>query len=99
PIPITPRSLHDALPIFVPGGADVGQALVSDPHVRVISFTGSTAAGRAVGEAAGRHLKRAHLELGGNSAMLVLDDADVEQAVNLADRKSTRLNSSHSQIS
>jgi benzaldehyde dehydrogenase (NAD) len=69
---------------LVPGGADVGQALVADPHVRVISFTGSTAAGRAVGELAGRHLKRAHLELGGNSAMLVLDDADVEKAVNLA---------------
>ncbi|MCL3819422.1 benzaldehyde dehydrogenase [Aeromicrobium wangtongii] len=69
---------------LVPGGADVGQALVADPNVRVISFTGSTAAGRAVGEAAGRHLKRAHLELGGNSAMVVLEDADVEQAVNLA---------------
>jgi len=69
---------------LLPGGADVGQALIADPHVRVISFTGSTEAGRAVGEAAGRHLTRAHLELGGNSAMLVLDDADVEQAVNLA---------------
>ncbi len=69
---------------LLPGGAEVGQAMVADPHVRVISFTGSTGAGRAVGEAAGRHLKRAHLELGGNSAMLVLDDADVEQAVNLA---------------
>ena len=69
---------------LVPGGAEVGQAMIADPHVRVISFTGSTQAGRAVGEAAGRHLKRAHLELGGNSAMLVLDDADVEQAVNLA---------------
>jgi benzaldehyde dehydrogenase (NAD) len=69
---------------LVPGAADVGQALVADPDVRVISFTGSTAAGRAVGEAAGRHLKRAHLELGGNSAMIVLEDADVEKAVNLA---------------
>jgi benzaldehyde dehydrogenase (NAD) len=69
---------------LVPGGADVGQALVSDPHVRVISFTGSTGAGRAVGEAAGRHLKRAHLELGGNSALIVLEDADVGKAVNLA---------------
>jgi benzaldehyde dehydrogenase (NAD) len=69
---------------LLPGGADVGQALVADPDVRVISFTGSTAAGRAVGEAAGRHLKRAHLELGGNSALVVLEDADVEQAVNLA---------------
>jgi benzaldehyde dehydrogenase (NAD) len=69
---------------LLPGAADVGQAMIADPNVRVISFTGSTQAGRAVGELAGRHLKRAHLELGGNSAMLVLDDADVEQAVNLA---------------
>ena len=69
---------------LLPGGAEVGQAMIADPHVRVISFTGSTQAGRAVGEAAGRHLKRAHLELGGNSAMLVLDDADVEKAVGLA---------------
>ena len=57
----------------------------TDPHVRVISFTGSTAVGRSIGELAGRHLKRAHLELGGNSALLILDDADVEQAVG-ADR-------------
>jgi len=68
----------------LPGGADVGAALVTDPHVRVISFTGSTTAGRQVGELAGRHLKRAHLELGGNSALIVLDDADLDDAVNLA---------------
>ena len=69
---------------MLPGGAEVGEALITDPHVRVISFTGSTGVGRRIGELAGRHLKRAHLELGGNSAMLVLDDADVEDAVNLA---------------
>ncbi len=69
---------------MLPGGADVGEALVVDPNIRVISFTGSTAVGRRIGELAGRHLKRAHLELGGNSALLVLDDADVEQAVDLA---------------
>src|SRR5690242_14096981 len=68
----------------LPGGADVGEALVTHPLVRVISFTGSTAAGRRVGELAGTHLKRAHLELGGNSALIVLDDADVDAAVNLA---------------
>ncbi len=68
----------------LPGGAEVGKALVTHPMVRIISFTGSTAAGRSVGELAGRHLKRAHLELGGNSAMVVLDDADVEEAVTLA---------------
>jgi benzaldehyde dehydrogenase (NAD) len=68
----------------LPGGADVGEALVTHPAVRVIAFTGSTAVGRRIGELAGRHLKRAHLELGGNSALLVLDDADVDAAVGLA---------------
>ncbi|GAA0472727.1 aldehyde dehydrogenase [Actinoplanes capillaceus] len=66
---------------MLPGAADVGEALVTDPDVRVISFTGSTAAGRRVGALAGEHLKRAHLELGGNSALIVLDDADVDKAV------------------
>lgn len=69
---------------MLPGGPDVGEALITDPHVRVISFTGSTPVGRRIGELAGLHLKRAHLELGGNSALLVLDDADVDAAVNLA---------------
>lgn len=69
---------------LVPGGAEVGAALGEEPRVRVIAFTGSTRAGRAVGEAAGRGLKRAHLELGGNSAFIVREDADVDKAVNLA---------------
>jgi benzaldehyde dehydrogenase (NAD) len=69
---------------MLPGGAEVGEAMVTHPSVRVISFTGSTAAGRKVGELAGRHLKRVHLELGGNSALIVLDDADLDEAVNLA---------------
>jgi benzaldehyde dehydrogenase (NAD) len=62
------------------GGADVGQALVEDPNVRMISFTGSTATGRKVGEAAGRNLKRMVLEMGGNSPLVVLEDADLEAA-------------------
>jgi benzaldehyde dehydrogenase (NAD) len=65
----------------LPGGAEVGEAVVTEPLVRVISFTGSTAAGRRVGELAARHLKRVHLELGGNSALIVLDDADLDRAV------------------
>ncbi|WP_431778889.1 aldehyde dehydrogenase family protein [Microbacterium aurantiacum] len=69
---------------LVPGGAEVGEAMVADPRVRVVAFTGSTRAGRAVGELAGRHLTRAHLELGGNSAFIVRHDADVDKAVNLA---------------
>ncbi|WP_017556961.1 aldehyde dehydrogenase family protein [Nocardiopsis baichengensis] len=64
----------------LPGGAEAGERLVADPRVRVVSFTGSTAAGRRVGEAAGRHLKRVHLELGGNSPLVVLGDADVGAA-------------------
>ena len=68
----------------MPGGPDVGQALVADPKIPVISFTGSTAAGRAVGEAGGRHLKRVHLELGGNSAMVVLEDADLDAVISTA---------------
>ena len=76
--------LPDGVLQVLPGGADVGEALITDPNVAVISFTGSTAAGRRVGELAGRHLKRAHLELGGNSAMIVLADADVDAAAGLA---------------
>ncbi|WP_029431959.1 benzaldehyde dehydrogenase [Blastococcus sp. URHD0036] len=67
----------------LPGGADVGEALVVAPEVRVIAFTGSTRAGRAVGALAGQHLKRAHLELGGNSALIVLPDVDVTAAASV----------------
>jgi benzaldehyde dehydrogenase (NAD) len=76
---LPPGVLH-----VLPGGADIGAAVVEDPHVQVISFTGSTRGGRRVGELAGRHLKRTHLELGGNSALIVLDDADLDQAISAA---------------
>src|SRR4029077_11227841 len=62
------------------GGPDAGEAMITDPLVRIISFTSSTAAGRRVREAAARHLKRVPLELGGNSALIILDDADLERA-------------------
>jgi benzaldehyde dehydrogenase (NAD) len=64
----------------LPGGPETGEALVTEPLVRVVSFTGSSAAGRRVGELAGRLLKRVHLELGGNSALVILDDADLDLA-------------------
>ncbi|MET9385488.1 aldehyde dehydrogenase family protein [Streptomyces sp. NPDC002928] len=76
--------LPEGLLHVLPGGPEAGQALVADPHVPVISFTGSTGAGRAVGEAAGRYLKRAHLELGGNSALIVLEDADLDAVISTA---------------
>ncbi|KUN01095.1 benzaldehyde dehydrogenase [Streptomyces yokosukanensis] len=65
---------------LLPGDGSVGQAVVEAPEVRVVSFTGSTPVGRAIGERAGRLLKRAHLELGGNNALVVLPGADAGKA-------------------
>jgi benzaldehyde dehydrogenase (NAD) len=56
---------------------------VVDPAVRVIAFTGSTRAGKIIAAAAAERLKRVHLELGGNSALIVLDDVDLEKAVSV----------------
>jgi benzaldehyde dehydrogenase (NAD) len=64
----------------LPGDAEPGAALTTEPGVAMIAFTGSTAVGREVGAAAGRSLKRVSLELGGNNALIVLDDADLEIA-------------------
>ena len=61
----------------VTGGADIGAYLVSHPGVHKVAFTGSTAAGRAIGEVCGRLLRPVTLELGGKSAAIVLDDADL----------------------
>ncbi|SDD60060.1 aldehyde dehydrogenase family protein [Glycomyces harbinensis] len=69
---------------LTPGGPETGRAMVGDPNIRVISFTGSTRAGREVAQQAGRGLKRVHLELGGNSALIVLEDADIDQAASAA---------------
>ncbi len=72
--------LPEGLLHLLPGGSDVGAAVIEDPAVRVISFTGSTATGRKIGEAASRLLKRVHLELGGNNALVLLPGADVAKA-------------------
>ncbi|MGW6912380.1 aldehyde dehydrogenase family protein [Kitasatospora sp. NPDC054939] len=63
-------------------GAQAGAALAAHPGVDLVSFTGSTAVGRAVAEAAGRGIKRVALELGGKSANVVLPGADLARAVN-----------------
>ncbi|WP_026620603.1 benzaldehyde dehydrogenase (NAD) (plasmid) [Ensifer sp. WSM1721] len=68
----------------VPGGADAGEALCSDPNVAMISFTGSARGGARVGEVCGRHLKRVQLELGGKNALIILDDADLDIAASNA---------------
>lgn len=75
--------LPDGVLHVLPGGGDLGAAFVSHPDVPCISFTGSTAAGRKIGEAAASLLKRVHLELGGNNATLVMPDADVQAAASV----------------
>jgi aldehyde dehydrogenase (NAD+) len=65
----------------VTGGADIGAYLVEHPGVDKVAFTGSTAAGRAIGETCGRLLRPVTLELGGKSAAIVLDDADLATTV------------------
>ncbi|EIZ79637.1 aldehyde dehydrogenase [Novosphingobium sp. Rr 2-17] len=65
----------------LPGDGGAGAALCDAPEVGMIQFTGSTEAGRKVGEAAGRNLKKVSLELGGKNAFIVLDDADLDLAV------------------
>ena len=62
-------------------GETVGAALVEHPDVPLISFTGSTDTGRVVGETCGRMHKRLSLEMGGKNAMIVLDDADLDLAL------------------
>ena len=62
-------------------GRVVGEELVAHPDVDMVTFTGSTAAGRRIGEVAARTVKRVALELGGKSANVILDDADLPRAV------------------
>ncbi|MET0821069.1 MAG: aldehyde dehydrogenase [Aeromicrobium sp.] len=62
---------------IVPGGREAGAHLVSQPGVDKVAFTGSTAAGRSIGETCGRLLRPVTLELGGKSAGIILDDADL----------------------
>jgi aldehyde dehydrogenase (NAD+) len=64
--------------------AEIGDALIEHPVPKVISFTGSDRVGRHVATVCAAHFKRAVLELGGNSALIVLDDADLDYAVDAA---------------
>lgn len=91
PAPQTPRTTlrlaelfakagaPDGLVQAVTGGAEVGQALVADPGVDMVSVTGSTETGRAVMNGAAATLKRVHLELGGKAPALVFADADLAE--------------------
>jgi len=72
------------LNVIVADIKEIGDAFVEHPVPRVISFTGSEGVGRHIGSVAGRCLKRSVLELGGNSALIVMADADLEIALNAA---------------
>jgi len=66
---------------MVTGDADVGTAMTTDPRVSVVSFTGSTNVGRQVNLAAAPTFKKVHLEMGGKNVILVMDDANLDLAV------------------
>src|SRR4051812_1298891 len=72
------------LNVVVADIAEIGDALIEHPVPKVISFTGSDRVGRHVATVAASHFKRSILELGGNSALIVLDDADLDYAVDAA---------------
>ena len=69
----------DGVVNIVAAGREVGEHLVAHPGVDKVAFTGSTAAGRRIGAVCGEQLKRVSLELGGKSAAIVLDDADLDR--------------------
>ncbi|UUO03093.1 aldehyde dehydrogenase [Mycolicibacterium novocastrense] len=73
--------LPDGVVSILPGGRDTGEHLVRHPGVDKISFTGSSATGRHIAAVCGEQLKRVSLELGGKSAAIILDDADIERTV------------------
>ncbi len=74
-----PRDLFRTLLV----GSDAVESVIAHPGVAAVSLTGSTAAGQAVAAAAGRHLKKCVLELGGSDPYVVLEDADVEKAASI----------------
>ena len=73
--------LPEGVVSVLPGGTDVGEALVRHPGVDKIAFTGSSAIGRRIAALCGEQLKRVSLELGGKSAAIILDDADIDKTV------------------
>ncbi len=66
---------------MVTGDAEVGTAMTTDPRVSVVSFTGSTNVGRQVNQAAAPTFKKVHLEMGGKNVVMIMDDANLELAV------------------
>lgn len=78
---LTEAGLPKGVLNIVHGGASMGQALVNHPDVKLISFTGSSEVGRDVAAKCGQQLKRCSLELGGKNAQIVMEDADIDLAI------------------
>ncbi len=76
-----PEGVLNAVSNAPEDAGEIVEALIAHPAVRRVNFTGSTRVGRIIAETAGRHLKPVLLELGGKAPFVVLDDADIEQAV------------------
>lgn len=72
------------LNIIIASSSEIGDSFIDHPIPQMISFTGSTEVGKHIGELCGRNLKRAALELGGNNALIVCEDADLDRAVQSA---------------
>ena len=93
PSPFSPLSAYNLVRILeeaglppgavnlVFGGDQAGAALVEEPRVNMVSFTGSLEVGREIAAYCGRYNKRMHLEMGGKNAIIILDDADIDLAV------------------
>ncbi|WP_157250932.1 aldehyde dehydrogenase [Nonomuraea typhae] len=75
--------IPDGVLNIVPAGREAGEHLVSHPGVDKVAFTGSTAAGRRIAAICGEQLKRVSLELGGKSAAIILDDADLPASMGM----------------
>ncbi len=93
PAPNCPGTGEALRNVFVDGGLDQGEFevvyastedtefIIGHPHIRGVNFTGSTAAGKIVASICGKHMKKCQFELGGSDPFIVLDDADMEKAI------------------
>jgi aldehyde dehydrogenase (NAD+) len=78
---LSPRGMPAVFQVFVDGGTELASRFVDDPRVALVSFTGSTAVGRKVGERVAARMGKSLLELGGNNAVIVDETANLDLAV------------------
>jgi len=76
-----PKGVLNVIPVK---GSTLGDTLVEDPRIRMVTFTGSTEVGKDLAAVAGRHQKKITLEMGGKSPLIILKDADLDYAVDAA---------------